>query len=701
MLKAYPGKLHVSWWEFSEGEQPNGPASTKYRGNGAGTGAVELVSELGPAANLSKEEEVVSLVGKTKSAVQAWCDDGGGGKSGSGSGSMRSCEQNGRQHQQHHRQEQQEQQPQYEEQQQQQPAERVMPMKAEVAPGELLFSWRNWQFWRFQLGTTCGQASKRLEYQVSLVPGCSHSIAVPALDEPWRMAFFSCNGLDASDCAHTFKGMEGAGLALWQDVARRHEERPFHLLLGGGDQLYNDGVFKGPLLEGWDKTEDDKDTAAKASIPFSDAIADEVQEFYFSHYAAHWSQPSYAKLFACVPAFSVWDDHDIVDGWGSYHDVVQNSAIMQGLFRVAQLFYLLFQHHTTPDRLLLSGDGDGAGGSGASGAGPWCCTATNPSCTLLRLGASVALLAPDARSFRSQARMLPPGWFTSVSERLRALPSCVQHVMVLLGGPVVYPRLPVQDAMQKLDDLFTGDTLISVIMQKTGLSAKVNMRFGMLAHLDDVIDQWSARQHIRERDQLLEGLMALAEAEGLRFTVLSGDVHCAGYGMLHSRRGEGLAESDFGDMPVPSEAARAADPRFIPQIISSAIVNVPPPAPLLKLLCLAGRNPRPVLKGCVERMVPLFGPEDDVDSLVMGRRNWCEATLGGPRGHLTFSWRCERELGKGELLEKPFLLSFPAILLLLKTYNLHVITRFRVAFLRVDVFTVEVPPLRRGSCWQE
>ncbi|GLI60508.1 hypothetical protein VaNZ11_002671 [Volvox africanus] len=529
--------------------------------------------------------------------------------------------------------------------QQQQHVGAAVPLGAETAAGELLYSWRNWHFWRFRFGTVCGETPKRLVYQVSLLPECSYSIAVPALEEPWRMAFYSCNGVDASHILPCEREVAAeSALSLWQDLARRHEQQPFHLLLGGGDQLYNDGVFEGPLLKGWDRTQDDRDTAAKAAIPFTDEVAWEVEEFYFSHYAAYWSQTAFKKLFATIPSFNSWDDHDIVDGWGSYPGIINDSATMQGVFRAAQLFYLLFQHHTTLDRL--------------PGDGYWC---GPTSCALLHLGSSVALLVPDTRTCRSQDRILPPSFLHQAQARLAALPPTVQHVMVLLGGPVVYPKLPIQDALQKLNDLFTGDTLISVIMQKTGLAAKVTKRFGMVAYLDDIIDQWSAKQHHQERDHLLQTIIDLSAERGFRFTLLSGDVHCAGYGMIHGRGDE--SQGDVEDMSVPSERQRAADPRFIPQIVSSAIVNVPPPAALLKLLCLTARKPECILKDCVHRMVPLFGPTDDIDSFLCGRRNWCEATLGGPDGNLSFSWRCEVSRGAAE----------------------------------VEVFSVKVPPLSGGS----
>lgn len=42
-------------------------------------------------------------------------------------------------------------------------------------------------------------------------------------------------------------------------------------------------------------------------------------------------------------------DHDIFDGWGSYPDYLQRSAVFQGLFAVARRFYLLFQQHCRYD----------------------------------------------------------------------------------------------------------------------------------------------------------------------------------------------------------------------------------------------------------------------------------------------------------------------------------------------------------------
>ena len=46
-----------------------------------------------------------------------------------------------------------------------------------------------------------------------------------------------------------------------------------------------------------------------------------------------------------------WDDHDIFDGWGSYPDTLQNCPVFQGCYQAALRFYLLFQQHTSLQRI--------------------------------------------------------------------------------------------------------------------------------------------------------------------------------------------------------------------------------------------------------------------------------------------------------------------------------------------------------------
>ena len=62
---------------------------------------------------------------------------------------------------------------------------------------------------------------------------------------------------------------------------------------------------------------------------------------------------SAAQLFflICAVQTMTWDDHDIFDGWGSYPDGLQNCPVFQGCYQAARRFYLLFQQHTTLQRI--------------------------------------------------------------------------------------------------------------------------------------------------------------------------------------------------------------------------------------------------------------------------------------------------------------------------------------------------------------
>lgn len=87
-------------------------------------------------------------------------------------------------------------------------------------------------------------------------------------------------------------------------------------------------------------------------------------------------------------------------------------------------------------------------------------------------------------------------------------------------------------------------------------------------------DHWTARTHKKERKYLMETLQGIAAAHNVRVTILSGDVHLAAIGRFYSN--------------VRLKIPARNDQRYMPNVISSAIVNKPPPAPVANLL--AHRN---------------------------------------------------------------------------------------------------------------
>ena len=92
--------------------------------------------------------------------------------------------------------------------------------------------------------------------------------------------------------------------------------------------------------------------------------------------------------------------------------------------------------------------------------------------------------------------------------------------------------------------------------------------------LDDLDDHYTARTHKKERLYLVQQLQALASEFSVRVSILGGDVHLAAVGRFYS--------NPKLEIPIDN------DHRYMANIISSAIVNKPPPQAVANLL--ARRN---------------------------------------------------------------------------------------------------------------
>lgn len=66
--------------------------------------------------------------------------------------------------------------------------------------------------------------------------------------------YTSCNGFSGSIPASAPERADAT--YLWRDMLQLHSAFPLHCLVGGGDQLYNDPVFKRPALRAWGEIRD-------------------------------------------------------------------------------------------------------------------------------------------------------------------------------------------------------------------------------------------------------------------------------------------------------------------------------------------------------------------------------------------------------------------------------------------------------------
>lgn len=97
--------------------------------------------------------------------------------------------------------------------------------------GICLYSDERNTFWRFNLEVDMEHVETKWEYElpdmrfVSRTKPRVNSFFVPAVTESMRIMFHSCNGFSVGTDEEAW-----SGAALWNDVARRHQETPFHVM---------------------------------------------------------------------------------------------------------------------------------------------------------------------------------------------------------------------------------------------------------------------------------------------------------------------------------------------------------------------------------------------------------------------------------------------------------------------------------------
>ncbi|EPQ28075.1 uncharacterized protein PFL1_04402 [Pseudozyma flocculosa PF-1] len=490
-------------------------------------------------------------------------------------------------------------------------------------------------FWRFKIEIPMADTQLAVAYSIEgeahpdskseAIRGMTgHTFFVPARDQNFRWAGHSCNGFSASVDESEFNGPN----PLWDDMLREHARSPFHAVVGGGDQIYCDKLVREPEIQPWN---DEKDPKKRMATPLTDEIRTAIDRFMFNWYCQWFGTGSFAQAIAQIPMINMLDDHDLIDGFGTYPDDLMMAPVFNYIGTRGYFFFLLFQ-------LFVVDDIDGTsetdhpnrsmiiGGKGVYM--PW----YNHS-LLCYLGPKQYILLVDCRSERKVDQICTEYTYGRVFDAIRRMPPGVEHLTILLGVPLAYPRM-----------VFLERTLSSslnpIVMLAKGLSPGFTNNFnGQVELLDDLGDHWCAGPHKRERNALISAVQDIALSQRLRISFMSGDVHAGGVGLFYHR----------------SSIAPSADSRYMLAVITSAIVNTPPPPQVISLLNRLAKKKHKSLFyiHTKETMVPLFeedleGKKLKTDKYIIGARNWCAVTLQEQTGELEFDLRVEKVRGGGE-----------------------------------------------------
>ncbi|KAI1425354.1 hypothetical protein F5Y12DRAFT_382643 [Xylaria sp. FL1777] len=465
--------------------------------------------------------------------------------------------------------------------------------------GICLYSDPRATFWNFPITCDMDITETKWAYSISDVRYKSATkprtnyFFVPAIDESMRIMFHSCNGFSVGTDEDAWSGP-----ALWNDVARNHAKAPFHVMIGGGDQIYNDGIrVSGPLRE-WTEIGNPK---KRRDYLFPETLRKACDDYYLNNYIRWYSTEPFAAANGQIPQLNIWDDHDIIDGFGSYVDDFMKCAVFRGIGGTAHKYYLLFQHHLAPPASTYTTDAPQTMEFGGHvdhaqlvdayvkpeapiepcyiiGSKPGPYVAEHSMNMFAKLGARIAFMGIDARTERTRHQVNYPETYDLIFSRVQSELGAAanaghpfKHLILLLGIPIAYPRLT------WLENIFSSPVIapIKFMNRRFGFGGGVFNHFdGSVDLLDDLDDHYTARTHKKERNALIERLQGLCAEFSVRLTILGGDVHLAALGRFYSNP----------NLHIPAEE----DHRYIVNVVSSAIVNKPPPAAIANLL--ASRN---------------------------------------------------------------------------------------------------------------
>ncbi|KAL3489634.1 hypothetical protein BJX62DRAFT_151643 [Aspergillus germanicus] len=476
------------------------------------------------------------------------------------------------------------------------PANRIHSIDGETigtykeVPGVRLYadSGRDVTFWKFNIEVELGEQQQRVAYRLNQGPALG--FWVPAKGQPMNIMFHSGNGFSPGVDSSKLCGPD----PLWRDVLNEHQTRPFHVMIGGGDQIFNDKVTAESLhFQEWLKI---KDPSEKYGTQLNAEFKAELETSYLENYSRWFSQGLFSLANSQIPMVNMWNDHEILEGFGSYPDEFMSSAVISGLGNIAFKYYLLFQHHSVPEETEVDEP------SWLLGAEPGPYINQRSRHLFMSLGDGITFLGIDCRTERMSDEILSEHTYDLIWDRCHReiARGETKHLIVLLSIPVAYPRV----AMVK--NILNSRRSLG----KAGLFGGLVNRHGARIEIYD--DHWTAKHHKSERKYLIEDLQDLAAEKSIRITLLSGDVHLAAIGQFYSNP----------NLSIPKDK----DYRYMPNIISSGVADMPTTEMISDTLNRRNQVHH-MDTNTDEDMIPIF--THDVNNKarnnkrLLPRRNWC------------------------------------------------------------------------------
>jgi alkaline phosphatase D len=286
-------------------------------------------------------------------------------------------------------------------------------------------------------------------------------------------------------------------MQMWEcfaEVLERHSHEDLQFVIGGGDQVYVDGV---DTLNIWRFLNRVARREGNELFPQEAAML----SWYRDIYRGYWGFNTLKSVFARYPTYMIWDDHELGDGWGSFRlkagdksdeldEILPELAnrglsradgmeLLERMERAAKRVYTEYQHSHNPP------------------------TANGVYDFTMEKGVS-AFYFLDGRGHRDINRR---------SRRILGQAQLSRFKQWLDNQDV-----------SKTPFLFILSAVPVVHLSSVVANADNNLLSDITDIDDDLRDAWEHKMHDSERRALLDMLFAAAK-RGFRVSILSGDVH--------------------------------------------------------------------------------------------------------------------------------------------------------------------------------
>lgn len=276
-------------------------------------------------------------------------------------------------------------------------------------------------------------------------------------------------------------------VSQWERMETVLDELDADFAIGGGDQVYSDGNKHISIWRYLKKVK-------REIIALSRNERIEVMKsWYRDIYRGYWGHKQAEAFFARFPQYMIWDDHEIMDGWGSYtdselarqlnvwwewDDAKVNKKLANDMRTAAEFVYNEYQHSHNPDTPKGQYDYHYA-------------------------VAGCSFYVADLRGQRDYNRKTTNKVLGSA--QLKRIRSWLESdevkqasaIFLVVPVPVVHHRNFIVNYMD----------------------------IGFFGIADDVRDQWEHKSNWVERDKLLAAVFKLSHEQGKTVSILSGDVH--------------------------------------------------------------------------------------------------------------------------------------------------------------------------------